>query len=90
MEIDFWKRKLAHDIARYQAGRVSTEKSEEAVRLAKSAMRLGTRTSTDVLDAEQDLNYSRLKIVKAQVDAVVSLSNLELALGKRIDAFSLE
>lgn len=90
VDIDFWKRKLAHDIARYQAGRRSTEKSEEAVRLAKNAMRLGSRTNTDVLDAEQDLNFSKSKIVKAQMDAVVSLSNLELALGKRIAIFGFE
>jgi len=90
VDIDLWKRKLAHDISVYQAGLVSTEKSEEAVRLAKNALRQGTRTNTDVLDAEQDLNFSRLKVVKAQVDAVVSLSNLELALGKRVDVFGLE
>ena len=89
VDIDLWKRKLAHDISVYQAGLVSTEKSREAVRLAKNALRQGTRTNTDVLDAEQDLNFSRLKVVKAQVDAVVSLSNLELALGKRVDIFGL-
>jgi len=90
VEIDMWKRKLAHDISAFQAGLVSTKKSEEAVRLAKNALRQGTRTNTDVLDAEQDLNYSRLKVVNAQVDAVVSLSNLELALGKKVDVFGLE
>lgn len=90
VSIDLWKRKLAHDISAYQAGITSTQKSTEAVRLARDAMRLGTRTNTDVLDAEQDLNYSRLKVVRAQVDAVVSLSNLELALGKRVDVFGLE
>lgn len=90
VDIDFWKRKLAHDISRYQAGLVSTQKSEEAVRLAREGMRLGARTSTDVLDAERDLNQSRLKVVRAQVDSGVSLSNLELALGKRLESVNPE
>jgi outer membrane protein len=85
VDIDFWKRKLTHGIAVYQSGLSGIKKSEETIRLAKSAVRAGTRTNTEVLDAEHDLNVAKAKVVHAQIDAVESVSNLELALGKSLD-----
>lgn len=90
VDIDFWKRKLAHGIAVYQSGLSGIKKSEETIRLAKSAVRAGTRTNTEVLDAEHDLNVAKAKVVHAQIDAVESISNLELALGKSLDLPSLQ
>lgn len=83
-DIDFWKRKLVHTIAVYRAGIAGVERSEESVRLAKNAAQAGTRTSTEVLDAERDLYVSRAKIVRAQVEAIEAIANLELALGKSL------
>ncbi len=90
VDVDFWKRKLAHGIAVYKAGINGVKKSQESVRLAKNAVRAGTRTNTEVLDAERDLNLSKAKVVKSQVEAVESVSNLELALGRRLSIFKLE
>lgn len=90
VDIDFWKRKLTHGIAVYQSGLSGIKKSEEAIRLAKSAVRAGTRTNTEVLDAEHDLNVAKAKVVHAQIDAVESISNLELALGKGLDLPSMQ
>lgn len=90
VDIDFWKRKLTHVIAVYQSGLSGIKKSEEAIRLAKSAVRAGTRTNTEVLDAEHDLNVAKAKVVHAQIDAVESVSNLELALGKSLDILTAQ
>ncbi len=90
VDVDFWKRKLTHGIAVYQSGLSGIKKSEETIRLAKSAVRAGTRTNTEVLDAEHDLNVARAKVVHAQIDAVESVSNLELALGKSLDIITTQ
>jgi len=90
IDVDFWKRKLTHGIAVYKAGINGVKKSQETVRLAKNAVRAGTRTNTEVLDAERDLNLSKAKVVKSQVEAIESVSNLELALGRRLLIFKLE
>ena len=87
VDIEFWKRRLFHSAASYRAASVSVGKSEESVRLARSAVRAGIRTNTDLLDAERDLYSSRLKVVRAQLEAIESEANLELALGKKLNLF---
>ena len=87
VDTDFWKRRLFHSAASYRAASTSVEKSEESVRLARNAVRAGVRTNTDLLDAERDLYTSRLKLVKAQLEAIESEANLELALGKKLNLF---
>jgi len=87
VDIDFWKRRLFHSAASYRAATVSVEKSQESVRLARNAVKAGIRTNTDLLDAERDLYTSKLKVVKAQLEAIESEANLELALGKKLNLF---
>ena len=87
VDVDFWKRRLYHSAASYRAASTSVEKSEESVRLARNAVRAGIRTNTDLLDAEKDLYTSKLKVVKAQLEAIESEANLELALGKKLNLF---
>lgn len=55
--------------------------AEEAVRLAQGAVRVGTRTNTDVLDAMVELNRAKASLVKAQIDSIDSLGSVELAVG---------
>ncbi|MGE4130408.1 MAG: TolC family protein [Bdellovibrionales bacterium] len=85
LDVNFWRRKFVHVIAVYKSALNGIKKSEEALRLAKAAVRAGTRTTTDVLDAEHDLNIARAKVVHAQVDAVESVSKLEIAVGKDLN-----
>lgn len=87
VDIDFWKRRLIHSAASFRAGSVSVKKAEESVRLARNAVRAGIRTNADLLDSERDLYTSKYKVVRAQLDAIESESNLELALGKKLNLF---
>jgi outer membrane protein TolC len=82
VDYDFWKRRLSHSLAVYQAAKVNVEKAQESVRLSRSGVKAGVRTNTEMIDAERDLNVARAKVVRAQVDSLESLANLELALGK--------
>jgi outer membrane protein TolC len=58
------------------------DKAQESVRLATLGQKAGTRTTTEVLDAELDSFRSSAGVVSAQMDAAEALINLELALGK--------
>lgn len=78
------KRRLEYDISNYKAKTISIKKAEEAVRLAHGALRAGTLTNTEVLDAVLDLNRAKASAVRAQIDAVEALGSLELALGHSI------
>lgn len=80
----FWSRRLITSSALYRARLRTLEKSEESVRLATLGLKTGTRTNTEVLDAELDLFRSRAGLVRSQVDAVEALYNLEIALGYKL------
>lgn len=82
VEIDQSRRRLIYDIATYKNKISSIRKAEEAVRLAKSGLSAGIRTNTEVLDAVVDLNRAKATAVRAQIDAVEALGDLEMALGK--------
>jgi outer membrane protein TolC len=84
VDFELWKRRLRYSVAAYEARTSAIKKAEESIRLAKSGVRAGTRTNTEILDAELELNQSRARAVKAQIDAVEALSNLEIALGTQI------
>jgi outer membrane protein TolC len=84
VDIDTWKRKYSYNLGLFQARRRAIEMAEESVRLAKLGMEAGTRTNTDVLDAELDLFRAKAGVIRAQVDAVEALMNLELALGRKL------
>lgn len=83
-QFDLWKRRLASSVSLYQAKLVDVDKSKESVRLATLGYKAGTRTTTDVLDAELDQFRASAGVVQAQIDALQALINLELAIGKRI------
>ncbi|WP_413585309.1 TolC family protein [Bdellovibrio sp. HCB274] len=83
-DFDFWKRRYMYSAALYKAKTVDVEKAQESVRLATQSFKAGTRTSSEVLDAELDLFRARAGLVNAQVNASEALVNLELALGKEL------
>jgi outer membrane protein TolC len=80
-EFETWKRRYIYNAALYQARNRSVEKSQESVRLATLAVKAGTKTSTEALDAELDLFRARAGVIQAQIDAIEAVSRLELALG---------
>lgn len=87
-EFEFWKRKLNYFKTVYESRVIEVEKSAEAIRLAKEGRKAGTRTSTDLLDAELDWFRSRAGQVNAQIGAIESLINLELSTGQIIYDFN--
>jgi outer membrane protein TolC len=78
---DFWRRRLAYSAAVYKAKLADVDKAAESVRLAVLGEQAGTRTATEVLDAELDSFRASAGVVSAQMDAAEALINLELALG---------
>ncbi len=83
-EFDLWKRKFIYNSALYSARKRAEAKSTESVRLATIAVKAGTKTHAEALDAELELFRARAGVIRAQVDAAEALSNLELALGHRL------
>lgn len=83
-DFDFWKRRYLYSAAMYKAKTVDVEKAQESVRLATQSFKAGTRTSSEVLDAELDLFRARAGLVNAQVNAAEAMVNLELSLGKEL------
>ena len=68
----------------YKSKSVSISQAQEAVRQATLGKRAGTRTVSDLLDSELELDLSKAKMVQAQIDAIEALGNLELASGKAL------
>lgn len=83
-DFDMWKRKYIYNSALFEARKRSVEKSTESVRLATLAVKAGTKTHSEALDAELELFRARAGVIKAQIDAAEALANLELALGRRL------
>lgn len=83
-DFDFWKRRYIYSASLYKAKLADVEKAQESVRLAAQSFKAGTRTSSEVLDAELDLFRARAGVVTSQVNAAEALVNLELALGKEL------
>jgi outer membrane protein TolC len=83
-DFDMWKRKLASSGAVYDAKLTNVDKAKESVRLATLGFKAGTNTTTDVLDAELDKYRASAGVVNAELDILVALTNLELAIGKRL------
>ena len=84
VDFELWRRKYLYNTSLYRARKRSLESAEESVRLAQLGYGAGTRTNTDILDAELDLFRARAGVVRAQLDAAEALINLELAIGKKI------
>ena len=84
LEVDNWKRRYSYNKSLVNARKRSVELSEESLRLATLASKAGSRTDSEVLDAEHDLFRSRAGVIRAEIDALAALINLELCLGHRI------
>ena len=87
-DFEFWKRKFNYFKTVSESRLVDIDKSSESIRLAKEGRRAGTRTTTELLDAELDLFRSKAGQVNAQIGAIEALINLELATGQPIYEFN--
>ncbi len=83
-EFESWKRNYFHSVSLYKARSRALLQYQESVRLAVIGVKAGSRTHTEMLDAELDLFRARAGLVKAQADAVEALGKLELAVGHKI------
>jgi outer membrane protein TolC len=83
-ELDMWKRKYLYSVSLYKARMRALTQFEESVRLATIGIKAGSRTHTELLDAELDLFRARGGVVRAQAEAIEALGKLELAAGKRL------
>ena len=87
-DFEFWKRKFNYFRNVYTSKIADIGKSSEAIRLAREGRRAGTRTNSELLDAELDLFRSRAGLVNAQMGAIEALINLELASGQQLYEFN--
>ncbi len=83
-EIDKWKRQFNHSVSLYRARLRALAQYQESVRLAGIGIKAGSRTHTEMLDAELDLFRARGGLVKAQAEAIEALGKLELAVGRNL------
>lgn len=81
-DYDMWKRKFLYYCSVYEARLGDVSKSQESVRLARQGQKAGSRTNTDVLDAEAELYRAKAGAVNAQMGAIEALANLELSTGQ--------
>lgn len=86
-DVAMWKRKYAYYQTVFKARQSDIGKSKESVRLAHEGRRVGSRTNTDLLDAETDLFRSQAGAVQAQLGMIEALINLELSTGKKLYDF---
>ena len=74
-DAQFWRRKFTYYVDTFK------------VRLAKEGRKVGTRTNTDLLDAEAELFRAEAASINAQLSSIEALINYELATGKQIYQF---
>jgi outer membrane protein TolC len=86
-DLDLWKRKFLYFSTVYRSRVGDVEKSTESVRLAREGRKVGSRTNSDLLDAESELYRARAGVINAQVGAIEALINLELATGQELYRF---
>ncbi len=79
-----WQKRYLSSALRFKIKQLDAQRSEESVRLVLLERRAGTRTNTEVLDAELDLFRSKAGTVQAQMNAAEALIKLELVLGRRL------
>jgi outer membrane protein TolC len=84
--VDFenWKKRFSTASVNYKSKTLNVSKAQESVRLAHEGYRAGTRTNSEVLDAELDLFRARAGVVATQLGAEEALINLESVLGRTI------
>jgi outer membrane protein TolC len=83
-DYDLWKRKFLYFCSVYESRLNDISKSEESVRLAREGQKVGSRTNTDVLDAEAELFRAKAGAVNAQMGALEAMANLELSTGQQM------
>jgi len=81
-----WRRRYLYNTTLFRARTRSQQKSEESVRIAEAGVKAGVRTNSEELDAEMDLFRSKAGVFRAQADAADAMLNLELAIGKPLNA----
>ncbi len=86
-DAQFWKRKFTYFVDTFKARLADIERANESVRLAKEGRKVGTRTNTDLLDAEAELFRAEAASINAQLSSIEALINYELAIGKQIYQF---
>lgn len=87
-DLDLWRRKFIYYCNVYKSRLADVEKATESVRLAKEAIKVGSKTNTDLLDAESELFHAKAGVVNSQIGSIESLINLELALGEKLTEFN--
>jgi outer membrane protein TolC len=86
-DFEFWRRKFVYFCSVYKSKTTDIDRSSEALRLAKAGRKVGVRTNTDILDAESDVNRSKIAQINSQVGTIESLINLELSVGQQLYSF---
>lgn len=86
-DFDLWKKKFSYFCKVFDARLDSIIKSEESVRLSLEGQRVGSRTNTDVLDAEAELYRAKAGALTAQIGAIEAILNLEMTMGKKLIDF---
>jgi outer membrane protein TolC len=87
-DVALWKRKYKYFYSVYKARQSNIGKAKESVRLAREGRRAGSRTNTDLLDAETDLYRSQAGSINAQLGLIEALIQLELATGQKLYEFN--
>jgi outer membrane protein TolC len=82
VDFEYWQKKFVYSANLYRAKLTEIEQATESVRLSREGYKVGSRTSSEVLDAELDLFRARAGVVNSQMSSVESLISLELALGR--------
>ncbi len=86
-DLEIWKRKILFNSSLYKARKSDISKSEESVRLAREGRRVGSRSNTDLLDAEADLYKSQAGAINAHIGTIEALINYQMTTGKKLSIF---
>ena len=85
VEFENWKKRFTTASVNYKSKILNVSRAQESVRLAHEGSRAGTRTNSEVLDAELDLFRARAGVVSTQLGAEEALVHLESVLGRKIE-----
>jgi outer membrane protein TolC len=83
-DFETFRRRYRYNLLKYRAQSDDVTRSQESMKLARAGFRAGTQTTTDVLDAEQDLFNARASQIQAQYGALDSQIRFELAIGRKV------
>lgn len=83
-DFEMWRRKFLYFCSVYKSRESDILKTTESVRLAAEAHKVGSRTNTELLDAESELFRAKASLVNSKLGAIEALINLELVTGKSL------